>query len=148
MEPQTSKPIRKTQAVSFVEGKYCSRCGRFYPFSFYIRNNATRDGYRRACCFCNAATLKTKNHRAEAWKEIERLQQELGADYIKFKPADENPDKKPEPVAVAPAVEIQASSQGVYAALAFVSDDMLIAEIRRRGYVGSLQIQRVVAVTI
>ncbi len=176
METQTSKPIRKTQAVHFVEGKWCNRCGRFYPYSFFIRNNSTRDGYRKACCFCNAASLKVRNLRTEAWKAIEKLQKEHGAEFIKFRPVVEQvgrmtidntaeaqaqeslqPQNQDEAcfkdtvvTAETTAAEIpeNAYKTGLRYPLAFVSDEELIAEIRRRGYFGELSVKKLVAISI
>lgn len=179
MSTQTSKTERKTQAIHFVKGKYCSRCGRYYPYKFFIRNNSTRDGYRRACCFCNAATLKTKNLRAEAWKEIEGLQTKYNAEYIKFMSLDEAGEQQidvdPNSMSVGPAVTYSNSriqgrindivpeptihlapyeektpfpNDGPHSPLAFLSDDALIEELRKRGYTGTIEIKRTVAVAI
>lgn len=120
-EPVTEQPEILT--------KVCSRCGRELPIESFGRHPKTRDGYQPVCRECRSEEMKGKAQgtmferkmRKEAEAEKPKIQKPKG----RPKKAEQTTEPEPKPSAAQRAIVV-------------ITDDELIAELRRRGWTGTI----------
>lgn len=57
------KPRRKQQAARYQNGgKWCQRCGEWYPLEDYHRNRTCPDGRRYVCKWCRYREYQARKH--------------------------------------------------------------------------------------
>ena len=100
--------------------KVCKRCGQALPVEYFSKNNAAKDGLQLYCKDCQKALVKASRERNVA-NLLKMARGEAGGDTEKDQ-RSETWEKKSE----------------ARACLDVLPDSELLAELRRRGYIGKI----------
>lgn len=110
--------------------KHCSKCGRDLPLDAFGKKSNTKDGLQTWCKECQKASTLAARERRKNAQNKPQIEQKPGK--IEHKPGEIEH-------APAPAASTAKPKRNY---LHYVSDEQLVAELKRRGYKGTIEMKK------